>query len=55
MYIVIWENRHPYTKETTKAWEMFDSRDKAWDRVNSFNGVNFVKQVKLMEVTDVLG
>ena len=55
MYILIWENRHPYTFEVTQHWEEFDSKKAAETRLYSFDGVDFVKQIKLMEVTSVLG
>ena len=55
MYIVIWENTHPFSKDTTQHWEMFDSKKAAEERLGGFRGVNHVKQFKLLEVKSVLG
>ena len=55
MYIVIWENRHPFSKNITQHWEEFDSKKAAEERLDGLKGVNHVKQFKLLEVTSVLG
>ena len=55
MYIVIWENRHPYSFEVTQHWEEFDSSATAQRRLDGLKDADFVKRVKLMEVTNVLG
>ena len=55
MYILIWENRHPYSYKVTQHWEEFDSKSAAQRRFDGLKDSGFVKQVKLMEVTNVLG
>ena len=44
MYIVIWENRHPFSKNITQHWEEFDSKKAAEERLDGLRGVNHVKQ-----------
>ena len=55
MYIVIWENRHPYSKDITQHWEMFVSKKQAKERFDGLDGIDFVKHIQLLEVKSVLG
>ena len=55
MYIVIWENRHPYSKDITQHWEMFVSKKQAEKRFDVLDDIDFVKHIQLLEVTSVLG
>ena len=50
MYLVIWENRHPYSLQVSQHWEKFDSQSDAQRRLDELNDYEFVKQAEMHNV-----
>ena len=50
MYLVIWENRHPYNYKVSQHWEKFDSQSAAQKRLDGLNTEDFVKTAEMHNI-----